>query len=482
MNEKVRIYEKLNDASKFTKSIDEDGYMHLKGVFGVCGIKNRNNRRYVTENYGLRVKELQERIKQDGGIPGELEHPNTMTISYENASHSIVGIDIDEKGVVTGEIKLLHTPKGQIAEEIVKGGLPLFISSRAQGSIDKNGVVTLESISTYDIVSQPGFAEARLHLNESLIVESEGEDGLLIVKEDEDNQDNKPNDMTQEETNKLMEEIQQLKTELATLKEQVNENKPDYGEMADAIQKWLMEEYTPKVQEWIVEEYGKDIREKMVDDCNESMKKMMVDKIAPAFQQWVVEEYSKVVSDWVTEEYSAAVNEWITTEYANAINEWITTEYSDAVNEWMTTEFSKVINEKLETIADQKLNESRESKLSAIDDVLSILESNEPAKPTYGRIVENKTENQPSDEPLFIREMPAHIAPKWNMASQDIKESVMRKARLYNLTNESQIERFWNGIDFDSIKPAANIYEGLENVSDEREKALRMQLRRRFNA
>ena len=237
-SKRVFIYEKLNDTSKFSKSIDEDGYMHLTGVFGVCGITNRNNRRYVKENYGSMVKRLQERIKTDGGILGELEHPNTMTISMENASHVVCGINIDESGVVTGEIKLLHTPKGKIAEEIVRGGLPLFISSRAQGTIDKNGVVTLEDLATYDIVSQPGFAQARLGLMEGLVQESLSDENVLVVAESiETNKENNNNEiMTQEEAKALLEKVDNLTKEVETLKEQLAANsKPDYRDRKSVV-------------------------------------------------------------------------------------------------------------------------------------------------------------------------------------------------------------------------------------------------------
>ena len=487
MSNKVFVYEKLSDTSKFAKSIDEDGYMHLKGTFGVCGVRNRNNRVYETSNYTSMVKRLQERIQQNGGILGELEHPNTMAISMENASHVITAIDIDEKGVVEGEIKLLHTPKGKIAEEIVRGGIPLFISSRAQGVVDKNGNVTLEDLATYDIVSQPGFAQARLNLTEGLVQESLSDDDMLVVMEKEEIEENKENKEENMENNEeiknvtfeeLNEKIQSLEERLAKVQESMQNSAPeiDLVKLADGIQKWITEEYSPKVEEWAKNELSANIKESIIN------------KMAPAIEKWVTEEYGQHIADsiqkWIVEEYSPNVEKWVVEEYSKGLQNWITEEYSNTIDGWMKDEVKPFIAESIKSNVDANLENTFESKLDVIDDVLSILENNEPAKPAYEskhqqRINESKNMNEGLvDEPLFIREMPANVAPKWNMATPEVKESIKRRAKLYELTNEEQITRFWNNIVFENVKPATNLYEGLENIKDDTERLIRQQLRR----
>ena len=63
------------------------------------------------------------------------------------------------------------------------------------------------------------------------------------------------------------------------------------------------------------------------------------------------------------------------------------------------------------------------------------------------------------------------------MADEGIKESIMRRARLYNFTNEGAIDRFWNNINFNEVVPVKNVYEGLEAVEDEKERAIRASIR-----
>ena len=462
------IYETLNGVKEM--SVKKDGeFMTLSGVFGVCGVRNNNQRVYETSNYSKMVSEMKERISNEGGIPGELEHPQQMNITLENISHKITDINIDENGLVTGSITLLNTPKGKIAQAIVEGGLPLFISSRATGNVDsKTGNVTLEKISTYDLVGSPGFSQARLKLNENQIAESINESAIYYITEKEteeiieNNEDMELKEIL-EKLESMQARIEALEAENEELRDMVEEaennaNQFDLKALADGIQNWIVEQYSPKVQEWITEHYAEEMKEEILEEAAENVTETFSEEIAPKVQEWVVNEFAPKVQDWMIQEFAPGVQDWV-------INE-----YSPNVEGWMNESFTETMKDQMQNM----IAESKKNNLTAIDETLKVLESLEVTKPTYSRksiITEN------ANEPKFIAEMPADARVKWDLASNEIKESITRRAKLYNFLNEGAVERFWNSINFEEVKPVNNIYEGLETIQDERERAIRAKLR-----
>lgn len=476
-NKNCLIYETLNGVSDMTVK-KENGMMTLSGVFGVCGVRNNNKRVYETSNYAKMVQEMKSEIEKNNGIPGELEHPQTMNITLENISHKITDINIDENGLVTGSITLLNTPKGKIAQAIVEGGLPLFISSRATGQVDQGtGNVTLERIATYDLVGSPGFSQARLKLNENQIAESICESVYYVTDKDNNENINENNTLTDMEMKEILERFEELETRIAELEEQNEDLKMqlesveqfDVKRLADSIQKWVVEEYSQTLQTWIVEEFAPEHEEQIV----ENIKDEVIDEAVEASKDMFINEMADKVQNWCVEEFAPEVQNWVVEEFAPGIQNWIINEYTPETERWMNESFMESIKDNVSSM----ISESKKNSLSSIDETLKVLESIEATKPTYSRkaiITESAV-----DEPLFIREMPADARVKWNMASEGIKESITRRAKLYNFTNEGAIDRFWANIDFNEVKPVANtnINEGLEVIADERERNVRAQLR-----
>ena len=389
------VYETLGSVSNLQVSEAKgDGLMRLQGVFGVCGVKNQNNRVYDKDNYAQMVESLQKKIKESG-CPGELEHPNSMNINLENVSHKIEDIQMNEDGTITGSIVLLNTPKGQIAKAIVEGGLPLFISSRGAGTITNEGRVTLSTIQTYDLVGTPGFSQAKLTLktNQTLECLNEGlEDSnetWVIVegdesdedknkdpkdepkendkpkdepndkpkedpkeepnKDDNKNNDNKDIDMKElkEAIDKLTEKVTSLEAELHVAQESLNEVKSIKPTNYEGIQKWITEEFAPDFQDKINEGLNTVIAEKMngnsSEEIQEAVKTWINDEFTSQMKSWVVEEFAPLVQDWVVEEFAPEVQNWVVEEFAPEVQNWVVEEYSPELQNWVTEEFAPEI-------------------------------------------------------------------------------------------------------------------------------------------
>ncbi len=144
----------------------------MSGTFTEFDVLNRNERVYKADKFLPALGELNERMSSLGAVYGEFDHPDVFDTSLSRASHIIRKAEfVQEKNIVTGEIKLLSTYWGKEAKSLVDDGCPVFVSSRAAGVTESDGSVSLKKLFTYDLVADPGFASAKMSitpLNESL--------------------------------------------------------------------------------------------------------------------------------------------------------------------------------------------------------------------------------------------------------------------------------------------------------------------------
>ena len=307
---RVYLYEKMNNVSTMKQDRSEDGFIRLKGTFGVCGVRNGNNRVYETSNYSKMIEKMKTRIATEG-CPGELEHPeSTMNINYNNVSHVVEDISIDESGVVTGTIKLLNTPKGKIAQALVEGGLPLFVSSRAVGTIDSKGKVTLEELKTYDLVGTPGFSQAKLNVtNEGLVCESIDENTFMVIEKKQNENMDKTLESLQREVEKLRDEVSRQREKIRDLSAELDESRVDIPKLAEGIEKWIVEEISPAIEKWITREYTTEVEKIANQTSREQLKSML-----PVVEKWVVNEFAPEVQNWVVNEFAPEVQSWLVNE------------------------------------------------------------------------------------------------------------------------------------------------------------------------
>ena len=156
------VEQALNENNEHSDSIV------LTGLFTSFNTKNRNGRIYESADFLPHVEALREQIESKR-LLGELDHPHGFEISLGNVSHVVESLEFDpQQNAIVGKIRLLNTTAGKEAQALVRDGIPLNISSRAAGTVDESGHVKLQQLFTYDLVADPGFANAQLkRVNES---------------------------------------------------------------------------------------------------------------------------------------------------------------------------------------------------------------------------------------------------------------------------------------------------------------------------
>ena len=150
------LIEELNPtaANLVMESSADDKNCWLNGVFMQADLKNQNGRVYPLAEISTAVNNANKIIETTKGIFGELDHPQTLTINLDRISHVITEMRMDGANAI-GRAKLLGTPMGNIAKELVKSGVAMGVSSRGAGTVTESGGVSGFQFVTVDIVAQP---------------------------------------------------------------------------------------------------------------------------------------------------------------------------------------------------------------------------------------------------------------------------------------------------------------------------------------
>ena len=138
----------------------QDGKTHyLSGIFMQADLKNKNGRVYPLSEIASAVDSAKTRISEQNGIMGELDHPQSLQINLDRVSHVITELWMQGANAY-GKAKLLNTPMGNIARELVNSGVKVGVSSRGAGNVNESGGVTGFQFITVDVVAQPSAPHA----------------------------------------------------------------------------------------------------------------------------------------------------------------------------------------------------------------------------------------------------------------------------------------------------------------------------------
>ena len=139
--------------------------LYIEGVFLQGNIKNRNGRMYPMETLRKEVSRYNENHITSGRALGELGHPDGPTVNLDRVSHKIVSLKESGSNFV-GKAKILGTPMGKIASNLLGEGVKLGVSSRGIGSLKptKEGYSVVgedfQLATAADIVADPSAPDA----------------------------------------------------------------------------------------------------------------------------------------------------------------------------------------------------------------------------------------------------------------------------------------------------------------------------------
>ena len=135
----------------------------IEGIVMQSDVKNRNGRVYPEPILTKEVERYNDEFVQKNRAMGELGHPEGPTVNLERVSHIIKDLRIEGKNVY-GKAKILETPMGKIAKNLLSEGCMFGVSSRGMGSLqEKNGVNYVQDdfmLATVDIVADPSAPNA----------------------------------------------------------------------------------------------------------------------------------------------------------------------------------------------------------------------------------------------------------------------------------------------------------------------------------
>ena len=139
--------------------------MFIEGIFLQGDLKNRNGRMYPMDTLRKEVQRYNESFISGGRALGELGHPEGPTVNLDRVSHKITSLRENGTNFI-GKAKILDTPMGRIAKNLIDEGVKLGVSSRGHGTLTTNseGVKIVSDdfhlATAADIVADPSAPDA----------------------------------------------------------------------------------------------------------------------------------------------------------------------------------------------------------------------------------------------------------------------------------------------------------------------------------
>jgi len=158
------IAEEITQVEFLSEEKDGKRSHFIEGVFLQAEIENKNGRKYPFKTLQREVAKYDENYINKGRALGELGHPDGPSINLDRVSHKIESLKEDGTNFV-GRAKILDTPMGNIAKNLLDEGVKLGVSSRGMGSLRKEESCSIVQddfmlATAADIVADPSAPDA----------------------------------------------------------------------------------------------------------------------------------------------------------------------------------------------------------------------------------------------------------------------------------------------------------------------------------
>lgn len=127
--------------------------LYVTGIFSSFNKRNNNGRVYEEGTMKREVDKILEKIEKKC-LWGELGHPPNPEINPDKIAIRVESLEWNGEDLY-GKAKILNTPQGKIAKELVGEGM-IGISSRGLGTVSEDGTVNEDyNLLTWDLVTDP---------------------------------------------------------------------------------------------------------------------------------------------------------------------------------------------------------------------------------------------------------------------------------------------------------------------------------------
>jgi hypothetical protein len=159
------ITELVEDVKYLVEEKEGKKNLYIEGIYLQGNIKNKNGRFYSTDILEKEVNRYNEQYVKNNRALGELGHPSGPSINLDRVSHKIESLRKEGNNFI-GRAKILDTPMGSIAKNLIESGCSLGVSSRGMGSLKQNrdGINEVQDdfylATAADIVADPSAPDA----------------------------------------------------------------------------------------------------------------------------------------------------------------------------------------------------------------------------------------------------------------------------------------------------------------------------------